>query len=457
MSKIPAHIFREYDIRGVVDRELTPAVVERIARGYAAAAVEQTGRRDPRVAVGHDNRLSSPELADALARGLVASGCRVVHVGTVPTPALYFAAHTLETDGAVQVTGSHNPPEYNGLKMLVGARALYGRAIQELRERVEAESFVSGAGELERDEGLLDRYVEAVGSKFRLPRPLNAVVDCGNGTASLVAVRLLEKIGARVDPLYCESDGRFPSHHPDPTIDENLRDLIRRVSGTRADVGIAFDGDGDRIGAVDERGEILRGDVLLALYARDALSRGRTRRVIFDVKCSQALAEVIRAHGGEPVMWKTGHSLIKEKMRETGAQVAGEMSGHMFFADDYYGYDDALYAACRLLDILARALRPLSALVAELPRYVSSPEIRVDCAEERKWEVVAAAVEHFRARYPVVDVDGARVQFDGGWALVRASNTQPVLVLRYEAQDEATLAKIRSEVEAWLRTRGVEV
>jgi phosphomannomutase/phosphoglucomutase len=373
----------------------------------------------------------------------------------VPTPVLYYAAHELATDGAVQVTGSHNPPEYNGLKMLEGPRSLYGPAIQAIRERAERAAFVSGAGERARDEGVLDRYVEEVRAKFSLTRPVNAVVDCGNGTASVVAERLLRGIGARIDPLYCESDGRFPNHHPDPTVDENLADLIARVRETRADVGIAFDGDGDRIGAVDERGTIVRGDVLLALYARDALQRGRTRQVIFDVKCSQALDEVVRAYGGEPVMWKTGHSLIKEKMRETGAKLAGEMSGHMFFADDYYGYDDALYAAARLLDVLARALRPLSALVGELPSYVSTPEIRVGCPEERKFEVVRAATEHFRARYPVVDVDGVRVQFDGGWALVRASNTQPVLVLRYEARDEATLSRIRGEVEGWLEGQGV--
>ncbi|MGH7545384.1 MAG: phosphomannomutase/phosphoglucomutase, partial [Gemmatimonadota bacterium] len=376
---------------------------------------------------------------------------------TVPTPVLYFAAHDLSSDGAVQVTGSHNPPEYNGLKLLAGPRSLYGPAIQAIRRRVDDSAFVEGAGSRSVDPNVLDRYVNEVSGKLTLRRPVSAVVDCGNGTASVVAVRLLERIGARVDPLYCESDGTFPNHHPDPTVDANLRDLVRRVRETRADVGIAFDGDGDRIGAVDELGTIVRGDVLLMVYAQDALRRGRAREVIFDVKCSQALEEVVTAHGGVPVMWKTGHSLIKEKMRETGARLAGEMSGHMFFADDYYGYDDALYAACRLLDVLARARRPLSAVVAEFPRYVSTPEIRVDCPEERKWEVVRAATEHFRARYPVVDVDGVRVRFADGWALVRASNTQPVLVLRCEARDEAALSRIRGEVEDWLRGRGVDL
>ena len=457
MTAVPAHIFREYDIRGLVEDELTPEVAERIARAYAAHLVDESGKRDPAVALGHDNRLHSPKLADAVARGLAASGCAVVEVGTVPTPVLYFAAHDLSSDGAVQVTGSHNPPEYNGLKLLSGARSLYGPAIQAIRRRVEDSAFVEGSGSRSADPDVLDRYVDDVSAKFTLRRPVNAVVDCGNGTASVVAVRLLERIGARVDPLYCESDGTFPNHHPDPTVDANVRDLVRRVRETRADVGIAFDGDGDRIGAVDELGTIVRGDVLLMVYAQDALRRGRTREVIFDVKCSQALEEVVRAHGGEPVMWKTGHSLIKEKMRETGAKLAGEMSGHMFFADDYHGYDDALYAACRLLDVLARALRPLSAVVAEFPRYVSTPEIRVDCPEERKWEIVRAATEHFRARYPVVDVDGARVRFADGWALVRASNTQPVLVLRYEAQEEAALSRIRGEVEEWLRGQGVDL
>lgn len=459
--QVAPHIFREYDIRGLVDRELTAEVVEAIARAYAGKVLESTGVPNPRVAVGHDNRLSSPALAEACIRGLLDCGCHVVDVGTVPTPALYFASHALRTEGAVQITASHNPAEFNGLKLLLGPSALYGPAIRDVRRRVQEGAFPAAAkrGGLSR-EPILERYVEDVTSRFRLARPLKAAVDCGNGTASLAAVDLLTRIGAHVQPLYCESDGTFPNHHPDPTVDENLRDLIEHVRRTGADIGIAFDGDGDRLGVVDERGTIIRGDELLLIFAVDALKRGTTRAVIFDVKCSQALPDVIRAHGGEPVMWKTGHSLIKEKMREMaarGARLAGEMSGHFFFADDHYGYDDALYAACRLLDLLARSGGRASDLTARFPRYVSTPELRVACPEERKWDVVRAAVDHFRARYPVVDLDGARVRFDGGWALIRASNTQPALVLRYEARDAAALERIRGEVEAWLRAAGVGV
>ena len=451
-------IFREYDIRGVVNRDLGGPVPELIGRAFGS---ELRGRRGGapglRVVVGRDNRPSSPDLAEAVIRGLRAAGVEVIDVGTVPTPALYFAAIRLGTDGAIQITGSHNPPEYNGFKMIMDGRALYGAAIQKLRERIEKEEFEVGAGSLERHD-ILPEYVADITGRFSLSRPLRVVADCGNGTGSLVAVRILEGIGADVIPLYCESDGTFPNHHPDPVVDENLADLIERVRAEDAALGVAFDGDADRIGAVDETGKIIRGDILLLLYGLDILERrGPGQRMVFDVKCSQAVPEVYAARGGEPIMWKTGHSLIKEKMKEIGAPIAGELSGHVCFADDYYGFDDALYAACRLVDLVARANRPLSSLVAEFPAYVSTPEIRVDVPEERKFDIVAAAVRDFSQSHEVISVDGARVLFPEGWGLLRASNTQPVLVLRYEARTAEALSEIRATMERWLREQGVDV
>lgn len=451
-------IFREYDIRGVVSQDLAGPVPELIGRAFGSELrARRGGAPGLRVVVGRDNRPSSPGLAEAMIRGLRAAGVDVIDVGTVPTPTLYFAAIRLETDGGIQITGSHNPPEYNGFKMIMDGRALYGPAIQRLRERIEGEDFEVGAGGLERHD-ILPEYVADITGRFSGTRPLRVVVDCGNGTGSLVAVRILEGIGADVVPLYCESDGTFPNHHPDPVVDENLVDLIERVRSEGAALGVAFDGDADRIGAVDETGKIIRGDMLLLLYGLDVLERrGPGQRMVFDVKCSQAVSEVYGARGGEPIMWKTGHSLIKEKMRETGAPLAGELSGHICFADDYYGFDDALYAACRLVDLVARAGRPLSSLVAEFPQYVSTPEIRVDVPEERKFDIVEAAVRDFSKSHEVISVDGARVLFPGGWGLLRASNTQPVLVLRYEARTEEALAEIRATMERWLREQGVDV
>ncbi|NIP83737.1 MAG: phosphomannomutase, partial [Gemmatimonadetes bacterium] len=368
---------------------------------------------------------------------------------------LYWAVERLEADGGIQITGSHNPPEYNGFKMLADGRSFYGDAIQRMRRRIADQRFADGDGGV-REEEVIDAYVDDVAGRFELARPLKVVADCGNGAGSLVAVRLLERIGADVIPLYCESDGTFPNHHPDPTVDEYIADLIARVKSEGAAVGVGFDGDADRIGVVDENGEIVRGDLLLLLFALDILERdGPGQSLVFDVKCSQAVPEVLEAHGGRPIMWKTGHSLIKEKMKETGAPVAGELSGHICFADRYYGFDDAPYAACRLVDLLARSDRPLSAMVEAFPTYVSTPEIRVEVPEERKFEIVERAVREFAEDHEVIDVDGARVLFDGGWGLLRASNTQPVLVLRYEARTEDQLAAIREAMEGWLRRRGV--
>jgi phosphomannomutase/phosphoglucomutase len=449
-------IFREYDIRGIVERDLKGDVPFLIGRAYGSELRERfTDVPSPVVAVGHDNRPSSPALAVAIVRGIRSTGVSVISVGTVPTPVLYWASAKHETHGGLQITGSHNPPEYNGFKMIAGGRALYGAAIQALLDRINRQRFIDGEGQHEERE-VIRAYVEDVGARFRLERPIKVVADCGNGAGSLVAAPLLRRIGADVIPLFCESDGTFPNHHPDPVVDANLADLIAKVKETGAEFGVAFDGDADRIGAVDGAGGIIRGDILLLLFGLDALDRlGAPQPLVFDVKCSQVLPEVYSARGGEPIMWKTGHSLIKEKMKEKGAPIAGELSGHICFGEDYYGFDDALFAACRLTELLARSDRSLAHMVSDFPRYVSTPEIRVEVSEEEKFDIVRDAVAAFRKDHEVVDVDGARVLFDGGWGLLRASNTQPVLVLRFEARTEAQLERIRSTMEAWLRERGV--
>jgi len=378
-------------------------------------------------------------------------------LGTVPTPTLYWAEHTLPTDGGIQITGSHNPPEWNGIKMTLQSMSVYGDQIQALKGAIHRGEFREGAGSSKRID-VLERYVADLAGRFDLSRPVKVVLDCGNGVGSLVGVALLEALGAEVIPLYCESDGTFPNHHPDPTVDENLVDLIETVRREGAEVGIGFDGDADRIGAVDEHGQIVRGDLLLLLFGLDILEmRGRGQSLVFDVKCSQVVADEFTKAGGEAIMWKTGHSLIKEKMRETNAALGGELSGHICLADNYFGFDDAPYAACRLVDLIARSGRTLSEMVSDFPVYVSTPELRIEVTEETKFAIVEAAQNHFRETRDVIDVDGARVKFDGGWGLLRASNTQPILVARYEAETEEQLTAIRGEMESWLRTKGVEV
>ena len=453
--KINTHIFREYDIRGVVEKDLNGDVPFLIGRAFGSEVRARLGGT-PRIAVGHDNRPSSPHLASEIMRGIMSAGVDVLDVGTVPTPVLYYAHAKLNTDAGLQITGSHNPPEYNGFKMVVKGRALYGDAIQGLRQRIENDDLADGAGTRE-EQNIIPTYIDDVGNRFHAERPLKVVVDCGNGTGSLVAVDLLARSGAQIIPLYCESDGTFPNHHPDPVVDANLRDMIALVKKEKADLGIAFDGDADRIGAVDEKGNIVRGDILLLLYALDALKRlGAPQKLVFDVKCTQALTDVFKAAGGEPIMWKTGHSLIKEKMKEVGAPVAGELSGHICFGEDYYGFDDALYGGCLLIQLVSRSDRPLSALVDDFPRYVSTPEIRVEVTEENKFDIVDKASDYFRSKYQVIDVDGARVLFGNGWGLLRASNTQPVLVLRFEAKTPEQLAEYQKIIYDYLQEQGVD-
>jgi phosphomannomutase / phosphoglucomutase len=458
--RLPAAIFREYDIRGTVGDQLTPEVARAIGRAVTTLGWERLGRA-PRLAVGRDNRPSGAALAEGLLAGVAEVGGQAVDVGELPTPALYFATHVLPVDGGVQVTGSHNPPEFNGFKLVLGGDPIYGRDIQELRRRIEAgRTAERPGGGRTRETGVLARYRAAIVQRTGpLPRPVRVVVDCGNGVASLVAVETLRQLGADVVALFCESDGTFPHHHPDPTVLENLADLVAAVERDRAssgggggaELGIAFDGDGDRIGAVDEQGRPVFGDQLLVLLGRDlARRRGPGHAVIFDVKCSAVLPRELTRLGLEPTMWKTGHSLIKQKMKEVGAPLAGEMSGHMFFADDWYGFDDALFAAARLLGYVAAEGGPLSRLLADLPQTVTTPELRVACPDERKFELVARAAAYFAARYPVSTLDGVRITFPDGWGLLRASNTQPVLVLRFEAGSAAALAAYRAEVEGWL-------
>jgi phosphomannomutase/phosphoglucomutase len=455
---IPSHIFRQYDIRGVVGDDLTAPLAHAIGRAVATVARQRLGR-DPRLAVGRDNRPSGELLARAVRDGIALAGGTAVDVGVLPTPALYLALNELDVDGGIQVTGSHNPPEFNGFKMVVAESTLHGDDIQNLRSMITEDAMDSGHGSQEADDSVLERYVEAVVSRNGpLERPVKVVVDCGNGAASLAACTALSRLGADAIPLFCESDGTFPNHHPDPTVPEYLVDLQAAVRRSGAELGIAFDGDGDRIGAVDEHGEMVYGDQLLVLLGRDlAERRGGGHSVIFDVKCSNVLVDALRDAGLEPVMWKTGHSLIKAKMKEANAPLAGEMSGHMFFADDYYGFDDALFAACRLLAFVARRGGPLSTLLADLPKTFATPELRVECPEERKFPIVEEAARAFAKQYDVLTLDGARISFPEGWGLVRASNTQPVLVMRFEASSEEALAAYRNELEAWLREQGIAV
>jgi phosphomannomutase/phosphoglucomutase len=453
---VPPSIFRQYDIRGVVGDELDAQVAHAIGRAVATEGRKRI-ERAPRLAVGRDNRPSGEMLAHAVRDGMAAAGATAIDVGMLPTPALYLALHELEVDGGVQVTGSHNPPEFNGFKMVVAGETLHGDAIQGLRQRIEEDATDDGAGHLEVETTVLERYAAAILERNGpLVTPLRVVVDCGNGVMSLAAENVLSRLGAEVAPLFCESDGTFPNHHPDPTVLENLVDLQEAVRRTKAALGIAFDGDGDRIGAVDEQGNVIFGDKLVALYGRDLVQRmGGGHAVIFDVKCSDVLAQDLERSGLRPVMWKTGHSLIKAKMKESDSPLAGEMSGHMFFGGDYYGFDDALFAAARLLDYVAKMGEPISVLLSNIPERCSTPELRVDCDESEKFAIVARAVKHFSSKYETSDIDGVRIAFADGWGLIRASNTQPVLVMRFEASTDANVAAYRGEVEEWLKGQGV--
>jgi phosphomannomutase/phosphoglucomutase len=451
---MPNHIYREYDIRGVADRDLTTPVVKAIGRGLGTMLRPggNTGRY--RIAVGRDCRVSGPRISSELIAGLRQAGADVVDIGIGPTPYLYFAAHHLGTDGSVMVTGSHNPGDENGLKIMRGKASFFGDDIRRLGNMVASGSFGSGPernGALEHA-NLEDAYVQALTKSIHIHDPsIRVVVDAGNGAAGPLGLRALRAVGLDPVPLFCDMDGTFPNHHPDPTVPKNLATLMETMKKERAVVGIAFDGDGDRLGVVDQNLTPVWGDRLLALFARDMLPAHPSATVIGEVKCSQTLFDDIARHGGRPIMWKTGHSLIKTKMKEEHALLAGEMSGHFFFADRYFGYDDGIYAALRVLEIVARAGRPIGELLADLPETVSTPEIRVDCPDGLKASVVAAVRDHFRGRYDTTEIDGVRITHaDGAWALVRASNTGPIIVVRFEAPTEARLSEVRAEVESVL-------
>src|SRR5579871_2552733 len=437
-------IFREYDIRGIADEELLDPGITELGQAIGTY-LQRKGSKN--INLGRDCRLSSTRLRNALIRGLKASGCDVTDVGVVPTPLLYYSVFHLRAGGAVMITGSHNPSEYNGFKVVSGGSTIHGEEIQELRKMIEAKDFSQGNG-TEKSFDIVAPYVDEISSQFQFPRRIKVVADAGNGTAGPAMTRIFKKLNCEASELFFEMDGHFPNHHPDPTVPNNLAQLVEKVKAQGADIGIAFDGDSDRIGAVDDKGTVIYGDQLMIIYAREILTRKPGATFIGVVKCSQTMYDEIRARGGNPIMWKTGHSLIKAKMKETKAELAGEMSGHMFFADRYYGFDDALYAACRLMEIVANSDRPLSAQLADLPKTVATPEIRVDCADERKFEVVRRVSEKYKKTHQTVDVDGVRVLFPHGWGLVRASNTQPVLVLRFEASTRELLTEYQKEMEA---------
>lgn len=442
-------IFREYDIRGLAEKDFDKDFALLLGKVHGTAVAEKGGTR---VTVGRDCRVTSDSYAEAVIAGMVSAGLHVYDIGICPSPLLYFSLFHLNVDGGIEITASHNPSEYNGFKICLGKDTLYGQEIQEIRAKMERNEF------RERPYGKMERYeIVPPYNKFllsdvpKLARPLKVVIDAGSGVGGPVAPPIFKELGCQVWEIACVPDPKFPFHHPDPTVPENLEMLIEKVKQKKADLGVAYDGDADRIGAVDEKGNIVWGDELLILFARDMLKRNPGATVISEVKCSQRLYDDIAKNGGKPIMWKAGHSLLKAKMKETGALLAGEMSGHMFFKERYFGYDDAIYASLRLLEILANSEKPLSSLLADLPPSVLTPEIRVDCPDDKKFVIAQKATEYFRRHYDVVDVDGVRVQFPDGWGLIRASNTQPALVLRFEAKSQAKLNEYRKLIEDKLK------
>ena len=438
------NIFREYDIRGIVGPQLTTGTVATLGKAIGAFFSRNGARR---IAIGYDARVSSPLFCELLKQGFNETGCDVVLIGMVPTPVLYHTVFTRDVDGGVMITGSHNPPDHNGFKICLGKATLFGSQIQEIKQIALAGDFASGVGSVEHLD-VLGEYCRDIVSRIELgPRPIKAVIDAGNGMGGVTGVPVYKELGVELVELFTEPDSSFPNHHPDPTVTENLKDTIDAVLATGADIGIAFDGDGDRIGIVDENGRIIWGDELMVLLSRSILAARPGATIIAEVKCSQTLYDDIAKHGGNGIMWKAGHSLIKAKMKETDAALAGEMSGHIFFADRFYGFDDATFAGARVIEILSKADKPLSALLADLPPTFSTPELRVDCSDDTKFDVVARVAEYFARDHEVITIDGARIIFEHGWGLVRASNTQAILVLRFEAQSDEHLAKIRSIVE----------
>ncbi len=438
------NIFREYDIRGIVGQDLSPEVVRTLGRAMGTYYRRQ-GRRT--VAVGRDCRLSSPDYFRFLADGLKTAGCHAVDLGTVPTPLLYFSIFYKNYEAGVMITGSHNPPEYNGFKMMSGRETLYGESIQDVRRIIESGKYVEESGGTESRYDVVPEYLDHVAGNIKLARPVKIVLDAGNGTGGSVAVPLFKRLGCEVVELFCDMDGRFPNHHPDPTLPEAMEALVRKVRETGAEAGIAYDGDADRIGVADDAGNLIWGDQLLIIFARDILPAHPGAAIISEVKATQVLYDEIARLGGRPIMWKTGHSLIKKKIKEERALLAGEMSGHMFFADRWFGFDDAIYASARFAEIVSRSKLRVSEMLADLPRTWTTPEIRVYASEEVKFKIVDKVREELEEKYPVIAIDGVRARTPHGWGLVRASNTQAVLVLRFEGDSPEHLAAIEAEVK----------
>ena len=435
-------IFRKYDIRGVVATDFTDDVVQNLGRAFGTYVVRGGGKT---VAVSGDIRPTTPGLIDNLTKGLMETGITVIDLGILPTPTNYYSMYELDVDGAVQITGSHNPPEFNGFKISLNQKAFHSEQIQDLKELIDTTDFEVGEGSVEKND-ILPTYMDMLRSKISLDRPLKVAIDCGNAAGCITAPTIFKELGMEFTELFCDVDGTFPNHHPDPTEDHNLIDLIAEVQKGGYDFGVAFDGDADRVVAVDEKGGIIRADDLIAIFLPEII-KNEGDAIVFDVKCSQALEDMIHRYGGTPVMWKTGHSLIKDKMRELNVNFAGEMSGHIFFADDFYGFDDAVYVALRLAQLISRGDKKLSEYTAEIPVYYSTPELRMECKDDiEKFEIAEKATAYFTQKYDCITVDGVRIQFGDGWGLVRASNTQPVLVCRFEAQTQARMEEIQDLV-----------
>ena len=435
-------IFRKYDIRGVVATDFTDDVVQNLGRAFGTYVVRGGGKT---VAVSGDIRPTTPGLIDNLTKGLMETGITVIDLGILPTPTNYYSMYELDVDGAVQITGSHNPPEFNGFKISLNQKAFHSEQIQDLKELIDTADFEVGEGSVEKND-ILPTYMDMLRSKISLDRPLKVAIDCGNAAGCITAPTIFKELGMEVTELFCDVDGTFPNHHPDPTEDHNLIDLIAEVQKGGYDFGVAFDGDADRVVAVDEKGGIIRADDLIAIFLPEII-KNEGDAIVFDVKCSQALEDMIHRYGGTPVMWKTGHSLIKDKMKELNVNFAGEMSGHIFFADDFYGFDDAVYVALRLAQLISRGDKKLSEYTAEIPTYYSTPELRMDCKDDiEKFEIAEKAIAYFTEKYDCITVDGVRIKFGDGWGLVRASNTQPVLVCRFEAQTMSRMEEIQDLV-----------
>jgi phosphomannomutase/phosphomannomutase/phosphoglucomutase len=446
------NIFRQYDIRGIVGEELSEQMAYDIARAFAAYAIR---KEQNTILLGHDNRESSPAISKIMTEALVSSGCNVIDLGTVITPIFYYAARHLNIQAGIMITASHNPSEYNGCKLLLGDSTIYGEQIQDIKHIIDRQNYFTGPRGSVKSLDISDAYARMISEKVALKRKLKIVVDCGNGTASLFAPRIFRELGCEVIELYCESDSSFPNHHPDPINPENMQDLVQQVTQHKADLGIGIDGDGDRLGVVDEEGNLIWGDMLMILFWRDIMPRYPGSKAIVEVKCSQALIDEIKRLGGEPILYKTGHSLIKAKMKEIDAIFTGEMSGHMFFADEYYGFDDAIYAGARLLSLLSRSDKSLKEMLTDIPHYYSTPEIRVPSNDTEKFDIVKRVIQHFTPKYPILDVDGARIVFPGGWGLVRASNTGPELIVRCEGSSHEALENIKDELFSYLKEAGL--